>query len=130
MDKGFYFALGVTILLPFMQWAVPVIPKAIAYAGAAAGTAVMLSEFLGPSIRPPLSSALLFIAAALCAGGAVDLYLQRGKPPEKQHVEQSSPQTRPTFEATNGPVRDVVGIRSGMISDKQIIPYYAARSNC
>jgi putative tryptophan/tyrosine transport system substrate-binding protein len=29
-----------------------------------------------------------------------------------------------------GPVRDVVGIRSGMISDKQIIPYYAARSNC
>jgi transposase len=32
--------------------------------------------------------------------------------------------------AVRGPVRDVVGIRSGMISDKQIIPYYAARSNC
>ena len=30
----------------------------------------------------------------------------------------------------NGPVRNVVGIRSGIISDKLIIPYYAARSNC
>jgi hypothetical protein len=29
-----------------------------------------------------------------------------------------------------GPVRNVVGIRSGIISDKLIIPYYAARSNC
>ena len=29
-----------------------------------------------------------------------------------------------------GPVRNVVGIRSGIISDKLTIPYYAARSNC
>jgi hypothetical protein len=29
-----------------------------------------------------------------------------------------------------GPVRNVVGIRSGIISDKLFIPYYAARSNC
>jgi hypothetical protein len=29
-----------------------------------------------------------------------------------------------------GPVRNVVGIRSGIISDKLIISYYAARSNC
>src|SRR5271167_4667349 len=29
-----------------------------------------------------------------------------------------------------GPVRNVVGIGSGIISDKIIIPYYAARSNC
>jgi len=28
------------------------------------------------------------------------------------------------------PVRNVVGIRSGIISDKLIISYYAARSNC
>jgi hypothetical protein len=29
-----------------------------------------------------------------------------------------------------GPVRNVVGIRSGIISSKLIISYYAARSNC
>jgi hypothetical protein len=29
-----------------------------------------------------------------------------------------------------GSVRNVVGIRSGIISEKLIISYYAARSNC
>jgi hypothetical protein len=29
-----------------------------------------------------------------------------------------------------GPVRNVVGIRSGIISGELFIPYYAARSNC
>jgi hypothetical protein len=43
------------------------------------------------------------------------------------HVPFNPPIASPMI---TGPVRDVVGIRSGMISDKQIIPYYAARSNC
>jgi len=30
----------------------------------------------------------------------------------------------------HGPVRNVVGISSGIISDKLVISYYAARSNC
>jgi hypothetical protein len=37
------------------------------------------------------------------------------------------------FEAASmdeGSVRNVVGIRSGIISEKLIISYYAARSNC
>jgi hypothetical protein len=38
--------------------------------------------------------------------------------------------TRNGGRVRKGPVRNVVGIRSGIISDKLIIPYYAARSNC
>jgi len=33
-------------------------------------------------------------------------------------------------EAAGGPVRNVVGIGSGIISGELFIPYYAARSNC
>ena len=81
MEKGFYVGLGVAVLMPFAQWAVPVMPRSVAYAGMIAGVIVMLSEvlseFLGPEMRPPLSAALLFLVGTLSIGGAVHLYMHR-----------------------------------------------------
>jgi hypothetical protein len=45
---GFYLALGVTIVLPFFQWAVPTMPRIVAYSGVIGGILVMLLEFLDP----------------------------------------------------------------------------------
>jgi hypothetical protein len=109
VDKGFYLALGVTVILPFMQWAVPSMPRVITYAGVIGGISVMLSEFLGPEMRPPLSAVLLLLVGVLCIGGAVHLYMQRALPKpassEVPHPVASSPaepvRPSPTFEATN-----------------------------
>ncbi|WP_316236832.1 hypothetical protein [Bradyrhizobium sp. SZCCHNR1015] len=77
--EGFYLALGATILLPFLQWAFPTIPKLVAYAGVASGIVLLLSEFLDASMKPPFSAATLFLIGALCIGGSGHLYLQSFK---------------------------------------------------
>jgi hypothetical protein len=74
--EGFYLALGVTFALPFLQWAVPTMPRIVAYAGAAGGILVMLAEFLDPAMKPPFTVVILFLVGTLCIGGAAHLYLQ------------------------------------------------------
>jgi hypothetical protein len=109
VDNGFYLALGVTVILPFVQWLVPSMPRVIAYAGIIGGISVMLTEFLGPEMRPPLSAALLFLVGVSCIGVALHLYMQhvpqKHASSEAAHPVASSPteptRPSPTFEATN-----------------------------
>jgi hypothetical protein len=81
MDKGFYLALGVTLLLPFLQYALPIMPKSVAWAGVAAGILVMLVEFLAPDMKPSLPVVLLFLIGTLCFGWAGHLYFQQPSSP-------------------------------------------------
>jgi hypothetical protein len=81
MDKGFYLALGVTLILAFAQWTIPIMPWSIGYAGIIAGIIVILSEFvgefLGSEMSPPLGAVILFLIGSLFIGGAAHLYMHR-----------------------------------------------------
>jgi hypothetical protein len=48
-----------------------------AWAGILAGLSVALMGLVEDAMRPPLGSVVLFMAAALCLGGAIHLYLHR-----------------------------------------------------
>jgi hypothetical protein len=110
VDNGFYLALGVTVTLPFMQWAVPTIPRVVAYAGVAGGLFVMLLEFMGTEMRPPLSAIILFLIGLLCIGGAVHLYLTRAPLKTEPTANiPASPPRGPTLEATNRSKIDATG---------------------
>lgn len=123
--EGFYLALGATIVLPFLQWAVPSMPRVLAYAGVAGGIAVMFAEFLGPTMKPPFSVVVLFLTGVLCIGGAAHLYIQNIKRPTTAAAEATAPSPAtskttdageqipaprgPTLEATNGSTIDATG---------------------
>jgi len=113
--EGFYLALGVTFVLPFLQWAVPTMPKIVAYAGVTGGILVMLAEFLDPAMKPPFPAVILFLIGVLCIGGAAHLYIQflkSSKTPEKVAgpVEAAPSAKRgPTLEATNDSKIDATG---------------------
>ena len=100
---GFYLALGVTVLLPFLQWLFPTVPKAVAYAGVIGGLLVMASEFLEASMKPPFSAVVLFLIGFLCIGGGAYQYLRFLTPaPEKAvNTEQTSAQSSAAEAVTN-----------------------------
>lgn len=77
MSEGFYLGLGLALVLRFVQWAVPAMPKSIGWSGTIAGVVVMMAEFVERSMRPPLGSVVLFLLAAVCLGGSIHLYLNR-----------------------------------------------------
>ncbi|MBV9985459.1 hypothetical protein [Bradyrhizobium sp.] len=112
---GFYLALGVTILLPFLQWAFPTIPKAVAYAGATGGILVLLSEFLDTSMKPPFAAAMLFLLGVLCFAGAGHLYLRFLKKPQASTVSSDKPTASPPTPAAalastlRGPTLEAIG---------------------
>lgn len=88
--EGFYLALGVTVVLPFLQWAFPAIPRIIAVTGVVGGVTVMFAEFLDPAMKPPFPVVILFLIGILCIGGAAHLYtqfLKAPKPPEASAVK-------------------------------------------
>ncbi len=70
VEHGFYLALGITIFLPFLQYAVPTLPRAVAWAGAAGGVIVMLVDLLGADMKPSLNAVILFLIGCLFFGGA------------------------------------------------------------
>jgi hypothetical protein len=70
------YGIGISIAFFFLRYAVPVMPKSIAWAGFAAGILVILSNFLGPEMRPSLAAIALFLVGALCIGGAVHMSLK------------------------------------------------------
>ena len=77
MTNGFYLGFGVSVAFFFVRYAVPAMPKIVAWAGVLAGIVVMLAEMLEPAMKPPLGSVVLFVIAALCLGGAAHLYVHR-----------------------------------------------------
>ncbi|MBI5110449.1 MAG: hypothetical protein HZA68_00570 [Rhodovulum sp.] len=77
MSEGFFLGLGLALILRFIQWAVPAMPKSVGWSGIIAGIIVVLAEFLEPSMKPPLSSVILFLIAAICLGGSFHFYVQR-----------------------------------------------------
>jgi hypothetical protein len=89
--EGFYLALGVTFVLPFLQWAVPTMPRILAYAGVAGGIIVMLAEFLDPTMKPPFGAVILFLIGILCIGGAAHLYMQALKSPKTAEKVADTP---------------------------------------
>jgi hypothetical protein len=48
VENGFYLALGTTLLLPFLQYPKPVLPKSVAWAGVIGRISVMATEALSP----------------------------------------------------------------------------------
>jgi hypothetical protein len=90
LDNGFYLGLGVAVLLPFLQYASPTLPRSVAWAGVIAGCLVMAAEFFPPEWKPPLLAVILFLVGAGCFGAAVHFYLGRSAavkehPPEIVH---------------------------------------------
>jgi hypothetical protein len=73
---GFYLSLGIAILVPCLQWAFPLLPKLVAYSGAATGAAIMLIEFLKPSLKPSFLVVTLLLIGMTCISIAGYLYTQ------------------------------------------------------
>jgi hypothetical protein len=92
MANGFYWGLGISVTFFFVRYAVPAMPRIVAWAGVLAGIVVMLAEMLNPAMKPPLSSVALFVIGVLCLGGATHLYVHRNdaKQAEKPGAAQDA----------------------------------------
>ena len=78
MEGGFYFALGVAIILALLPFLTPV-PKVVAWAGTLAGLAIMLAEFLPGEYRPTLAAVALFVIGVMALAGSGYLYFHKEK---------------------------------------------------
>jgi hypothetical protein len=81
MENGLLLGLGATRFFPFLQYATGVMPKSVAWAGAATGILIMLSEFLPAELKPSLAAVSLCLIGVLCFAGAGHLYLSRAAGP-------------------------------------------------
>lgn len=70
----FYIGLGLTALVPFVQWIKPIMPKTVAWFGAGASVLIAVAGLLPPEMRPSLPSIVLLFVAALCVGGSIHLW--------------------------------------------------------
>lgn len=70
----FYVGLGLTALVPFIQWIKPIMPKVVAWFGAGASVFTAAAGLLPHDMRPSLPSIILLFVAALCVGGSIHLW--------------------------------------------------------
>ena len=94
--------IGTAVAGIAIRWAVPAVPKAIAWAIVAAGIVIALSGLPPAAMKPPLISIVLLCVAALCVGGAVHFYVQRPAVAAPAKEEAQAVSAKPTINAPGG----------------------------
>jgi hypothetical protein len=76
MDQNLGFGLGIAVLFAFLRWALPAMPKVIAWSGVIAGAIIVLAAWTMPQMNISLPVIALFVLGAICIGGAIHLALK------------------------------------------------------
>jgi hypothetical protein len=76
MDQNLGFGVGIAVLFAFLRWALPAMPKAIAWSGVIAGAIIVSVAWTMPQMNITLPVIALFVFGAICVGGAVHLALK------------------------------------------------------
>jgi hypothetical protein len=69
------YGVGISVIFAFLPWAMPIMPKPVAWSGVLAGAIIFLQDALMPQINVTLSAIGLFLIGLLCIGGAIHLSL-------------------------------------------------------
>jgi hypothetical protein len=88
-DIGAY-GVGISIVFAFVRWAVPVMPKPIAWAGVVAGIVIVLVDLFMPDFKLTIPAIALFLIGMVCIGGAVHLAM-KPKQNADAGIDQPSP---------------------------------------
>src|SRR5262249_54388883 len=92
------YGIAISIIFAFVRYAVPAMPKSIAWAGVAAGIALLLADMLAPQMKLSIPVIVLFLTGVLLIGAAVHLSL---RPSEKQPAAIAAvPAVRTAFSST------------------------------
>jgi hypothetical protein len=83
----------------FIRWAMPVVPKIIAWSGVGAGVVVLFADWMLPQMNITLPAVGLFLAGVLCIAGAVNMSL-RPKPTQDESGAAAATTNR-TGDVTN-----------------------------
>ena len=100
-------AIGVAmaVIFAFLRWAIPAIPRTIAWSGVVAGLIVLLAA-IGPiPMNLSLPVIALFLVGAICIGGAVHLAFKPKVP-----VSAAAPAAGPAAGNTMGDINGNTGI--------------------
>jgi hypothetical protein len=68
--------VAISVISTFIRWALPVVPKPIAWGGVGAGIVVLLAVWALPQMNITLPAVGLFLIGVLCIGGAVNMSLR------------------------------------------------------
>jgi hypothetical protein len=75
--------VAISVIFAFIRWAMPVMPKPIAWSGVGAGIVVLLADWMSPQMNITLPAIGLFLVGALCIGIAVNMSI-RPKPTQNE----------------------------------------------
>jgi hypothetical protein len=75
--------VAITVISTFIRWALPVVPKPIAWSGVGTGIAVLLAVWTLPQMNITLPAVGLFLVGVLCIAGAVNMSLRPKSTPAR-----------------------------------------------
>jgi hypothetical protein len=87
------YGVAISVIFAFVRWAIPVMPKPVAWSGVGAGIIVLVADGLIPQMNITLPAIGLFLVDALCIGGAINLSLS-AKPTRHDPVAVAPPVNR------------------------------------
>jgi len=64
MTPDIGYGVAISIIFAFLRWAVPAMPRAIAWSGVIAGVVILATAWLAPQMNISLSVIALFLLAA------------------------------------------------------------------
>jgi hypothetical protein len=76
MSHDIAYGAAISIIFAFVRWAIPTMPKSIAWSGVAAGLVVLLTAWLMPQMNLTLPVIALFLLGTIFIGGAVHLAMK------------------------------------------------------
>lgn len=80
MPQDVVIGLATAIIFPCLQWAIPAIPRSIAWSGVIAGLTILGAALAPMHLNLSLTAIALFLIGAICIGGAVYLALKAKVP--------------------------------------------------
>jgi hypothetical protein len=112
MDAHVYLGLGLSFASFFGRYAMPEIPKPVAWSGVVAGLFLASVSLWGANMKPPAGSLFFGVAGFICFGIAVHLFLSRvtvapaaAPPPPTAIVNAPTPLVEPAKPLPAGDIR-------------------------
>jgi hypothetical protein len=76
MGRELAYGAAISIIFAFARWAVPAMPKPVAWSGVVAGIAILIATWAIPQMNISLPVIALFLFGAICVGGAAYLAMK------------------------------------------------------
>lgn len=101
MSHDIGYGAAVSIIFAFLRWAVPAMPRQIAWSGVIAGIVILLVGWLMPQMNITLPVIALFLLGTIFIGGAVHLAM-KPKTPDEASVGGTSGNTMGNVNGNDG----------------------------